>query len=68
MPYIGKEPGSAPAPAVGGGSDQVFIENQQVVINNYVLPTNMNAVCVGPITLNAGVQVTIPAGSRWVIL
>ena len=54
--------------ATGGGSDQVFIENQQTVTTNYTLTTNNNAMSTGPITVNSGITVTIPSGSRYVIL
>jgi len=54
--------------ATGGGGDQVFVENSLVVTHNYTLPTGKNASSVGPITINGGISVTIPAGQRWVVL
>ena len=54
--------------ATGGGSDEVFYENDQVVTTNYSITASHNAMSVGPITINNGVTVTVPSGSRWVLL
>ena len=54
--------------ATGGGSDAVFIENDKVVSSSYTIPPNKNAVSTGQIDINNGVTVTIPDGSRWVVL
>jgi hypothetical protein len=66
--YNGTAWGSVGSGATGGGSDAVFIENGQTVTTNYTLSTNKNAVSAGPITVNAGVTVTIPSGASWVIV
>ena len=66
--YDGSAWGSIGGGATGGGSDQVFIENERVVTTNYTLSTNKSALCVGPLTINTGVTVTIPSGERLVIL
>jgi len=54
--------------ATGGGSDQVFYENGQTVTTNYTLTTNTNAMSTGPVTVDSGVTVTIPTGSRYVVI
>ncbi|MCE2835616.1 MAG: hypothetical protein LW834_01235 [Cyanobium sp. 49614_E6] len=54
--------------ATGGGGDQIFQENGQVVTQNYTIANGKNAVSAGPITVNAGVTVTLSAGSTWVIV
>jgi len=54
--------------ATGNGGDQVFVENSQVVTASYQIPVGRNASTVSPITINAGVAVTVPSGSRWVVL
>ena len=54
--------------ATGAGGDEVFQENERVVTTNYTLSTNKSAMCVGPLTINTGVTVTIPSGERLVIL
>jgi hypothetical protein len=54
--------------ATGGGSDEVFIENSPTVTTNYSIPSGKNAMSTGPIEINSGVTVTIPDGSRWVVI
>ena len=54
--------------ATGGGTDKVFNENDQVVTTDYTLTAGKNASTAGPITINAGVTVTVPSGAAWVIL
>ena len=54
--------------ATGGGSDTVFIENGQTVTTNYTLTTGKNAVSAGPVTINAGITVTVPSGASWVVV
>ena len=54
--------------ARGGGTDQVFFENGQTVNYNYTITSGKNAVSSGPVTIATGVTVTIPTGSRWVIV
>jgi hypothetical protein len=54
--------------AKGGGSDQVFFQNGQVVTVNYTITTGTNAMSAGPITINTGVTVTVPTDSTWVIV
>jgi len=58
--------------ATGGGTDKIFIENGQTVTTNYTIGDSLGAVCnagsFGPITINAGVTVTIPTGENWTIV
>jgi len=54
--------------ATGGGSDDVFYENSKTVTTSYTISTNKCAMSTGPITIASGKTVTIPSGSRWVIL
>lgn len=60
--------GSIGGGATGGGGDKVFVQNQMIVTTTYAIPSTYSAESVGPITFNSGVTVTVPAGSRWVIL
>jgi hypothetical protein len=54
---------------IGGASaDGAIYENAQSISNNYTMSTNFNGESVGPITVASGVTVTIPSGSRWVVL
>jgi len=43
-------------------------ENTKTVTTTYSVTSGSCAMSTGPITLNAGVTVTLPAGSRWVVL
>ena len=58
----------APVGARGGGTDQVFYENDTTVTTNYTITTSKNAVTAGPVTINSGVTVTVPSGSSWVVV
>jgi hypothetical protein len=55
----------------GGGSDKIFYLNSQTVTVDYTLPSlplAKNAMSAGPITIAAGITVTIPAGQGWSIV
>ena len=54
--------------ATGGGGDTVFVENSLTVTTSYTIPTGKSASSVGPITIDSGAVITIPSGSRWVVL
>lgn len=54
--------------AMGGGSNRVFFENDITVTDDYEITTGKNAMSAGPLTINAGVTVTIPSGSDWTIV
>jgi hypothetical protein len=66
--YNGSAWGSVGGGATGGGNDQVFQENQLIVTTSYTLSTGKSAMSKGPITINGGVVVTIPAGYSWLVL
>jgi len=58
--------------AVGGGSDKVIIENGTTITTNYTIGTEFGSTCnagsFGPITINAGVTLTIPSGSAYTVV
>ena len=54
--------------ATGGGSDQVFWQNDQTVTTSYSIPSSKNAGSFGPITINSGATVTVPSGSTWSVV
>jgi hypothetical protein len=66
--YNGSAWGSVGGGATGGGNDQVFQENQLIVTTSYTLSTGKSAMSKGPITINAGAVVTIPASYSWLVL
>lgn len=45
-----------------------LIVNNMTVSANYSIPSGYSASSVGPVTVNGGVAVTVPSGSRWLIL
>jgi hypothetical protein len=54
--------------ATGAGTDAVFFLNDQSVNTSYSIPLTKNALTAGPITVAAGVTVTVPAGSVWTVV
>ena len=56
------------AGATGGGSDEIFWENDQTVTTNYTITNGQNAMSAGPITINSGVTVTIGTGEAWTVV
>jgi len=56
------------AGATGGGSDEVFYENDQTVTTNYTITNGKNAMSAGPITINSGVTVTVGSGETLTIV
>lgn len=54
--------------AMGGGSNRIFFENDITVTDDYTITTGKNAMSAGPLTINAGVTITIPSGSDWTIV
>ena len=61
-----------PASATGGGSDKCFYENSPTVTQDYTIGTTFgataNAMSAGPVTINSGVTVTVPAGSTYTVV
>jgi len=56
--------------SIGGGAAAggAVYENKNSISANYTMSTNYNGESVGPLTIDSGVTVTIPSGSRWVVL
>lgn len=54
--------------ATGGGDDEAFIMTDKIITSDYVIPSNKNALSVGPLGVNAGVNIDVPADSSWVIV
>ena len=45
-----------------------LVLNNGTVSTSYTIPTGYNATATGPMTIASGAVVTIPSGSRWMIL
>ena len=61
-----------PASATGGGSDKAIYENATAITANYTIGTSFGSTCnamsAGPITINSGITLTIPAGSTYTVV
>jgi hypothetical protein len=55
---------SAPIQRASNG----IITNNKTISASYTIPSTDNAISSGPVTLSAGVTVTVASGSRWVVL
>jgi hypothetical protein len=49
-------------------SSQGIHLNAQAITANYTLPTGYNGMSAGPITISAGVTVTVPPGAGWAVV
>ena len=58
----------AGAPVGGASTNTVFFENDKVVAVNYQITSTKNAMSAGPISINAGIAVTVPSGCSWTIV
>ena len=54
--------------ASSGVVSGALFENPTTIATNYTVATGNNALTAGPITVNSGVSVTVPSGSRWVVV
>lgn len=52
--------------AVVGGMG--FVENANTITQDQTITTGHNATSAGPVTVNSGVSVTVPSGSRWIVV
>jgi hypothetical protein len=46
----------------------IFYENETTVTTDYTISAGKNAMTAGPITINNGVTITIPANSVWSVV
>ena len=49
-------------------SVDTLIEFNSVITTNTTITTGRNALSAGPITLNTGITLTVPAGSVWTVM
>ena len=45
-----------------------LILNNATIATSYTIGSGYNASSVGPVTINGGVAITVPSGSRWLVL
>ena len=55
---------TAPIVSASGG----IVINNRTIATSYSIPAGYSAMSTGPITLSAGVSVTVPGGSKWAVL
>jgi hypothetical protein len=51
-----------------GEDRKIVIENERTLSQSYAIQTTMNALSVGPISIDSGVTLTIPENSKYVVL
>lgn len=52
--------------AVIGGMG--YVENSATISQSSTINAGNNAISSGPVTINSGITVTVPSGSRWVVV
>jgi len=62
------KPSTGELQAVAHISTGGLVLNNATINSSYTLPTGYNAMSTGPISISAGVTVTIPANSVWAII
>jgi hypothetical protein len=45
-----------------------LVENSATISRNYDIQAGNNAISSGPVTIDTGISVTVPSGSRWVVV
>jgi hypothetical protein len=45
-----------------------LLMNNKTIATSYSIPSGYCATSAGPITVNSGITITVPTGSRWVVL
>jgi len=58
----------AGAPVGGASTNTVFFENDKLVEVGYQITSTKNAMSAGPISISAGIAVTVPSGCSWTIV
>ena len=58
----------AGAPVGGASTNTVFFENDKLVEVNYQITSTKNAMSAGPISVSAGIAITVPSGCSWTIV
>ena len=58
----------ASAPVGGASTNTVFFENDKLVEVGYQITSTKNAMSAGPVSISAGIAVTVPSGCSWTIV
>jgi hypothetical protein len=49
-------------------SSTPFLEYSQVISTDYTVTAGKKALAIGPVTINAGISVTVGTGQNWLVL
>ena len=52
----------------GGAVNGVFYQNYQNINASYTIPSNVNAMSTGPLTIDTGITVTVSTGATWAVI
>jgi hypothetical protein len=66
--YTGSAWSAVGGGATGGGANRWAVEHDNTITDTYTISTGKNVISAGPLTVNAGVVVTVPANSSWSIV
>ena len=58
----------ASAPVGGASTNTVFFENDKLVEVGYQITSTKNAMSAGPVSISAGIAVTVQSGCSWTIV
>ena len=64
----GTDPSWATLDTDANSTTKGLYEHSNTITANYTIATGNNAHSTGPISVASGVSVTVPSGSRWVVL
>jgi len=65
--YLGLPTATTGTAAVVNATNGIIVNNQQIAAS-YTIPSGSNAMSVGPVTAGVGAVVTVPSGSRYIVL
>jgi hypothetical protein len=65
--YLGLPTVTSGTAAVVNATNGIIVNNSQIAAS-YTIPSGSNAMSVGPVTAGVGATVTVPAGSRYIVL
>jgi hypothetical protein len=65
--YLGLPTATTGTAAVVNATNGIIVNNSQIAAS-YTIPSGSNALSVGPVTVGSGATVTVPSGSRYLVL
>ena len=65
--YLGLPTATTGTAAVVNATNGIIVNNSQIAAS-YTIPSGSNAMSVGPVTAGVGAVVTVPSGSRYIVI